>query len=268
MTFILKKADLAYIPFEDCCDLGSEELSKWATSTHLKNYESWLLPQLISYISTWTISKDENGLISPKTFFLDNIKGNARNQGIWKILTKLPRSELVKTQLATPQYSSLVPLILSAFKHLRAIDYSRWDRNGLEHLMSTELHEAATWDVEEHTVESLLNIRQIGLTIKSGEKMGQVKKPTSAWCLAGVQNTEIGLYPKLTQTMLTQIWVAHPSIRSPLMILDPKDWDNMPEPLINQEILVDAPKVAKTRGPGGSLAKPLIKKPKTDDLPW
>jgi hypothetical protein len=126
--------------------------------------------------------------------------------------------------------------------------------------MSAELYEAASCIIESHTAEALLDIRQLGLTIKSGDKMGTLKKPTSAWALSGVQNTEIGLYPKLTQTMLTQIWVAHPSIRNPLMILDPTNWDNMPQPLISHEVLVDTPK--KTG------VKPLVNKPKTDDLPW
>lgn len=261
MTFLLKKADIAYIPFEDCADLGSDALLAWAAEIVIRNYESWLLPQLISYVSSWTITKDTHGLVSPKTFFLDNIKESRRNRGIWRVLTKLPRSGLVKAQIATPYYSSLVPLILSAFKHLRGIDYNKWSRDGIEHLMTAELYEAATCVVEDFSATTLLDIRHIGLTIKSGDRIGQVKKPTSAWCLAGVQNTEIGLYPKLTQTMLTQIWVAHPSIRNNLMILDPKDWDSMPEPLISKEVLVDMPL-------GTSKSKPLIKPTKTDDLPW
>jgi hypothetical protein len=36
--------------------------------------------------------------------------------------------------------------------------------------------------------------------------------------------------------MLTQIWLAHPQHRSNLMILDPNNWDHMPEPLIAASI--------------------------------
>lgn len=36
--------------------------------------------------------------------------------------------------------------------------------------------------------------------------------------------------------MLTQVWVAHPSLRNEYMVLDPVNWDQMPEPLIPTEL--------------------------------
>jgi hypothetical protein len=78
----------------------------------------------------------------------------------------------------------------------------------------------------------LLEIRTQGLTQRSGIKAGQMKPAESTWSLAGIADTELGHLPKLTQTILTQIWLAHPVHRSNLMILDPQNWDHMPEPLI------------------------------------
>ena len=56
--------------------------------------------------------------------------------------------------------------------------------------------------------------------------------PTSTWQLYGIQDTEIGNYPKLQQTILTQCWLAHPQLRRETMILDPNNWDLMPKPNI------------------------------------
>ena len=36
--------------------------------------------------------------------------------------------------------------------------------------------------------------------------------------------------------MVAQIWLAHPKHRCGDMILDPNDWDNMPQPLIDVDV--------------------------------
>jgi hypothetical protein len=84
--------------------------------------------------------------------------------------------------------------------------------------------------------DRLLEIRELGLLAKSGRTEGQAKNPLSTWALTGIADTELGHLPKLAVTMLTQIWLAHPSIRNQYMVLDPLDWDRMPEPLVAQDI--------------------------------
>jgi hypothetical protein len=71
---------------------------------------------------------------------------------------------------------------------------------------------------------------------KTGAKAGQLKPAETTWSLTGIRDTEIGHLPKLTQTMLTQIWLAHPAKRTQSMILHPTNWDLMPEPLISMEL--------------------------------
>lgn len=263
MTFLLKRADLSSIPFESCAGLNAaQDLELWAKEHNLKLYESWLLPQLVAYFGQMRLRVDglpfsSTELIDPKQFWLDNIKDNNRHIGMWRIATKLSRSHLIATQLKSPQYSALVPLILSGFKKYRGILYSQWAREGLEYLMGTDLYESATAELPDISREELLSIRDQGLTYKSGKQAGLGRKPTSTWSLTGIQNTPLGGLPKLTQTMLTQIWVAHPTIRNDLMILDPNNWDLMPQPLLHTEVLVDIPKFK---------AKPLFNK--IDDLPW
>ena len=264
MTFLLKRADLSSIPFETCANiLTPVDLEAWAVEHNLKLYESWFLPQLVAYFGQMRLRVDDIpysesfGKCDPKQFWLENIKDNPRHIGMWRIATRLPRSHLVGTQIKNPNYSGLVPLILAGFKKYRNVPYSSWSKAGVEHIIGTELFEAATAEVPEVTREELLVIRDKGLTYKSGKQVGQVKKPTSAWSLTGIQDTVIGGLPRLTQTMLTQIWVAHPTVRTDLMILNPLDWDTMPQPLLATEVIVDVPK---------NKAKPLIQK--VSDLPW
>lgn len=266
MSFLLKRADLSSIPFETCANLVEPaDLEDWAVEHNLKFYESWLLPQLVAYFGQMRLRVEDaptgpggsTGTIDPKQFLLNNFKDNPRNIGMWRIATKLPRGKLIATQIKNPSYSALVPLILAGFKKFRGIPYSSWGREGLEHIMGPDLFEAATVEVPDISREELLVIRDRGLTFKSGKQAGQAKKPTSAWSLTGVQDTVIGSLPKLTQVMLTQIWVAHPTIRNDLMILNPLDWETMPQPLLSSEIILDVPK---------NKAKPLIQK--VSDLPW
>jgi hypothetical protein len=76
--------------------------------------------------------------------------------------------------------------------------------------------------------------------------------------LYGVTHPEFRILPELAQVMLAQIWCAHPENRTKYMILDFKNWDQMPEPLITTEIFISP--VAKTK-----VAK---KDDYVIDLPW
>lgn len=240
MTFVLRKQDIREFPFAEVASLPESSLEDWAIDHSISAFNLWMLPQLQTYFGSYKVTKNENGKLSPKQLFLDNIKGDAWAIGIWKIATKLKRSTLVKTQVnpAFSEHSALVPLILAGLKKHQNIKYMDWDREGLEHFMSADLYEAATFPYDGSlTADRLLELRTQGLTTKTGPNAGVVKKATSSWCLTGLQHTEVKDYPKLTMTMLSQIWVAHPTVRSPLMILDPVDWDSIPAPLVAQDVL-------------------------------
>jgi hypothetical protein len=116
---------------------------------------------------------------------------------------------------------------------MQGVSYESWrGLPNLEYVLEPRLLEAVNVVCPDLGSERLLEIRQQGLTQRSGIKAGQMKPAESTWSLAGIADTELGHLPKLTQTILTQIWLAHPSHRSNLMILDPHNWDHMPEPLI------------------------------------
>ena len=143
-------------------------------------------------------------------------------------------------QVATPDYATFTPLVMMGFKRMQGVSYEAWrnaDRLGL--IMEPALYEAVVLDDYSFCdlgSELLLQIREQGLITKEGKTKGKVKAAESTWSLSGIKDTELGGLPKLTQTMVTQCWLAHPKYRTPYMILDPRNWDRMPEPLISSEI--------------------------------
>lgn len=125
--------------------------------------------------------------------------------------------------------------------------------SGLEWLLEPKLYEALVTkqSIPNLSKERLLEIREQGLEYRTGPKQGQTRRAESTWQLYGIQGTELGDLPKYTQTMLTQCWLAHPQHRKPTMILDPHNWDNQPEPLID-----------------GVIQPPKIKTVDTRSTPW
>jgi hypothetical protein len=117
------------------------------------------------------------------------------------------------------------------------VGYEQWrGLDNLAYVMEPRLLEAVTVVCPSLGSERLLAIRQQGLLQRSGIKAGQMKPAETTWSLTGITDTELGHLPKLTQSLLTQIWLAHPSHRHNLMILDPQNWDRMPEPLIANNV--------------------------------
>jgi len=92
----------------------------------------------------------------------------------------------------------------------------------------------------------LLAIREQGLVYRTGPKAGQTRNPESTWQLYSIQDTELGSQTKLLQSILCQIWLAHPRNRRSTMILDPHDWDNIPQPLVDTQVLAQ-PTAAKKK---------------------
>lgn len=231
----LKKQDITALPHNEICGLTETELEAWANKTMLKRYEQWLLPQMVAHFGSWQLVFSDNRIDIRQTLKL-NCESNTLAQACWR-LSRLSRSTLVIKQTALPEYGALTPLILAGFKRMQGVDYECW--RGLEHLeyvVEPRLLEAVCVDYSDLGSERLLEIRQQGLMTRSGKTAGQLKPAETTWSLTGISDTELGHLPKLTQTILTQIWLAHPQHRSNLMILDPNNWDKMPEPLITNNV--------------------------------
>jgi hypothetical protein len=180
------------------------------------------------------------------------------DKGLYYFLMLDARSSYLKTQYKgdARNYCSLVPLILYAFKLLHSIPYSKWDKSTLHWVVNQSLCSAMLCEVPEVTREELLEIRETGLVFKTGQKVGTTRNPATTYRLTGINSTKIGGLPELAQTMLAQIWCAHPTNRTKFMVLSPENWDHIPAPLVSEQLF--APIIHD---------KPLLKQT-ASMLPW
>lgn len=221
-----------------------------------------LLSQIYAYIASLkNFDKTPEGLIDSSTYLKNNFKGDSWHIGLHAFLLTEPRGNLIPSQIkqSDPRvinYSGLVPLILAAHKQLNDIPYNSWSIKGLHNLVNTDLLNIMSLKgtFPKYSNSELLKIRNSGLTPNSGKAQGIMKNPISSYALVGTANRGIPIefikLPKLAQTILTQIWVAYPAVRTNLMILDLNDWDNIPEPLETSEILQQTLYSAKVRTEG------------------
>jgi hypothetical protein len=249
----LKSNTIKDFPFQDYAQLNDSQLEDLAKEHYLTVYNSWMLPQIAAHYGAWEVVWNPLGKVDSMATAKKNMT-TPWDIGLWKVCTKLKRGSLVKSQI-NPEfasYSALVPLVLMGLKKYRGIKYQQWDIDSNTRLVDENLRAAMFWEPGEETQgcypsldycaqyglgsNDLIALRDQGLMIKSGPKAGQLNKPTSAWCLRGMRGTSIETAPKLVGTMLTQIWVAHPSLRTEYMVLDPIEWDWMPPPLIAENI--------------------------------
>ena len=259
--FKTKSNHIQDFPFQDYCKAqNNTELVTIAQTHRLSNYNSWMLPQIAAHYGGWKLVWQADR-VCPKATARANMTSDW-DIGLWRVCTQLKRSALVASQNLpeSVNYSAVVPLILAGIKRFQAVPYGSWNLAPTSTLVEHKLLEAMFWQdevVNSLGSEELLRIRELGLTIKSGDRTGTQNRATNHWCLRGVGVTALGKTPALVQTMLTQIWVCHPSLRTNLMILDPQNWDRMPEPLIQAETLE-------------AYTKPQYKPPSqnTTQLPW
>lgn len=240
---LLRKQELDSLPYAEMVGLTDDELLAWVKSNKLSIYAGWLLPQLVAYFGSWKLHTTAEGQPDVVATLRENVGHDPKATVLWK-LTRLVRSSILDLQAKNPDYGQLTPLILMGFRRMQGVPYSAWKGlPKLEYILEPKLYEAVCLDsLQLELVRSLgsdriLELRNQGLLNKAGEKAGTLKPADSTWALTGVQATEIGGLPKITQTILTQIWLAHPTKRTPYMILDFDNWDSMPAPLVTGEVL-------------------------------
>lgn len=231
-------------------------------ATYYLKKTTWLYPQVLAHVGKWTLSRNESALFSPKQMLRDNVAKDALNQGIYYFCTSNSRAVASATKDDGPYYCALVPLILAAHKKMNGVLYSQWDPQEVNLVVNSNLYEAMDCEPPEYTVSELLQFRVEGLTTLTGEKAGTlnnaITSPNLNGLLMELPDGRAGMkaMPKLARIMLCQTWCAHPSIRNEYMILDPNNWDRVPEALV-----LDDP-IAKSKG---------VSSPKTqvlDKLPW
>ena len=263
----ITKQDIYELNLIEINSMTDTELEQFCEANMLSHFHGWLLPQLVAYFGSWTLQYTLAGNIDVLATLKHNIGTDPKLQGLWK-LSRVKRSLLVPVMSKAPDYATLTPLILMGLKRMQGVDYQQWRMlPNLEYVLEPRLLEAVDLSVDDLVLclnlgsERLLQLRDQGLMQRTGVKAGQLKKAESTWSLTGMAGTEIAHLPKLTQTMLTQIWLAHPSLRTPYMILDPNNWDNLPNPLLTPDIFkASEPEITKKQ-----KTKP---EPVVDKLPW
>lgn len=259
---LFKKQELNSLDFTGTEHLNTQGWETWAESVQLSHLHTWLLPQLVAWYGNWTLVKTAEGTID----CLATVKENCPDpkSRAFYMLSRIKRSLLVAQQTRTPDYATLTPLILMGLKRMKGVDYQSWrNSTGLQYILEPRLFDAVILTDKDLDIccglgsDRLLEIQDQGLTTKSGKTAGSKKPAKSTWSLTGIQDTEIGHLPKITQTILTQCWLAHPELRTPYMILDLENWDNMPKPLVSNEIFKQE-----------TEQKPLKVKEAAEVLPW
>jgi hypothetical protein len=252
---------LEAIPLHEIANQTDPKLLEvWVAEQQLVLKEEWLWPQILAHYNRWNLILDDGGMVDiPKTLRI-NICSDWE-LGLWRLVNRVNRSHLVKRQShpSSVNWSSLAPTILLAQRRDRGVPYQSWPLEGLDRVIPKELYECLLWashnpDWSSLGSQELIEIRQQGLLYKTGQKQGQYKSALTTWQLTGLPTIWREI-PRLAVTMLTQIWVCHPQLRTQYLILDPWQWDHMPQPLLPDEIF----SVVATEGP---------KHVKVADMPW
>jgi hypothetical protein len=239
----------------------SSVINSFIAAMDLGSKWTWLLPQLQAHFGNNVKPiKNASGLYDGK-LTIGAVEDNF-TRGLWYI-AQWSRSDLIK---GTPlykvgEYNNLVPLLLSAYKQHHGILYTAWDRTNLRFIVDEELCKAMLAEVPDLKPEQILEIRNDCLKVNSGAKIGQIRNPVTTAMLYGIREyTKYPLaeIPKYALVMLAQIWCAHPNNRTAKMVLDPKDWDTMPLPIIDQSVI---PKDDPFKNKKATL-------PAVDFIPW
>jgi hypothetical protein len=245
---LIRKQDIYQLEIEHWHTLGDEEFEQQVEMANLHNFSTWLLPQLVAHFGRWRLySTGQETVVKNCTSALDKV--------LWR-LSRVRRSLLVKNQTRQPEYGQLTPLILLGLKRSQGYSYEQLrEFSDIKWLLEPPLMSALSVTISIPQKNRLLEIRDQGLIYRTGKNSGTRRNPETTWQLYGIQDTELGNYPKLLQTILCQCWLAHPKNRRETMILDPNNWDLMPESLIDVDVV--KPVVVDKKSASGYM-----------DVPW
>ena len=203
----------------------------------LQSHFSWLMPQITALVASTNLNFREDGLVDiPK--YIKTFASNDINKGIYFLLTHRLRGDFIPKQytLESRNYSALVPMLLAPHKQYNNIPYNKWKSKGLKDALDINMFEALVFTEElDYSKDERLETIKRSLVVQTGKNAGSQRNPQTTHRLYGLTGDQKSL-PWLVQVMYYQIWCAHPANRTQYMILDWKDWDNMPEPLITSSI--------------------------------
>lgn len=212
-------------------------VAQWIVDNQIPQKLSWLPHQLMAYFSSWTPTK-VGEVYSPRaTYQRAVVEGQDLFALGASLLAKAPRGEFFRgAPKGSQQYksplNSLVPIVLAGFKRYHNIPYMSWELAEIGVFENQEIAKLVGTVLPQLTQADLLALRNTALTAKSGPRSGRTDNPATSANLYHLQDTAIGHLPKLAKYMILQTWCAHPQNRDPYAILDPENWDRIPEALL------------------------------------
>ena len=201
------------------------------------------LPHIEEFVSVFGQSVPK-GLTAPYSakYVLDNLQPVEHNKqqipvsvikGAIMFIYECNRSKLVLKMTENSRWGSLTPIFMLGAKEHRGYAYDDWDKSDplLKYLLGSFLEDLVELPAEFIKPSAGLDAggvrlaREEALTYKTGNKAGTMEKLTSHkmnWYFPNV--------PNAAKYMVLQTWLAHVSVRNEAMILDPWNWDKIPEP--------------------------------------
>lgn len=261
---------LAKFPAEQGIGKAGEEEVELLLTDFSKKYSivtkaHWFFPQMVALFAKCAPQKNEFGVYSGKLLYDNYISRDPTLYALWLIAMYPKRSIFMKSQVdpALRDFCSLVPLVLAGFKKMHNIPYHYW--TDIEYVVEPNLAKAMMLDeLPEITVEEVLEDRRQALLVKSGTKAGEIRNPVTTYSIYIPHSSLMYGLPTLAKIMMCQTWCAHPTNRTKYMVLNPLEWDEMPQPLVDSEVFVK-PEVKES-----AVKKPWKVKPAEVEvyIPW
>lgn len=239
---------------------------KWLERESISQKLSWLPQQMMAYFGSWEAVRVE-GAYSPALTARRNTQDRNDRFALGALLlAKAKRGDIFKgAPKGSQQYKSpinpLVPIVLAGFKRYQSIPYEAWNKDELPALVDSDIVQLIGCRVPSLSNSEILGFRNKALTPTNGPRSGKCNNPATTAALYHLQETPLGHLPKLAKHMVLQTWAAHPQNRDKYAILDPENWDRVPEPLVEGTDLFMPPESQpKQRIVTGKISG--------NDMPW
>lgn len=233
------------------------DLIEFAKEQGLKKATSWFIPQAQARL----VQRYPAKKVGEKYSIVETL-GSMANEDkmIYFIFLDNTRSHYITGSMTTvPQYCSLVPLVLAAYKKYANINYSDWDsesyslgiHSGLLDCINTNTKQLVGYcnefiennhheeglkglKVESYRDEDYLNLMRFIRATKVDDVASH--KPSLA-------RTPFAKTPKWLPMIELQLWVAQPRYHNDYMILNIRNLDDRPKPLVEKKLLVEVPSI-------------------------
>lgn len=187
-----------------------------------------LLPDILLMLSKEKLIYNNRKLVSSEKTFKH--LSNSQIKALVSFLHNEPRSALLSgTAKANTRFCTLVPLFMSAHKEYNGVNYEDWDKTdpyievALGHKLWTDIEPY----IKGYGFIDVKRKRALALKDTRGREVAKDAWPHHTITLDNGTKLKGG---NLARHMIFQTWMANVEHRNKYMILDPVDWDKIPEP--------------------------------------